>query len=178
MEKIMIIMRGVPNSGKTYQAKLLCEGDETKIFSTDDFFERQEGGYRANWAGDKLYGAHKWNERRVLAALKEGITPVIVDNTNLRVKDARPYHEMALANGYEVQISESKSPWWHEIVELLRERKKNEVALKQWAGKLAHGFSWGDGEDAIYIPVNSHGVPDYAIYNYLMRYQHYTVEDL
>lgn len=35
----MIIMRGLPGSGKSYKAKKLAQAENGIIYSTDDFFE-------------------------------------------------------------------------------------------------------------------------------------------
>ena len=92
---IMYLMRGVPGSGKSHLGLRLAGGDTAKVFSTDQWFEMQPGGYKANWKMEKLFGAHKWNQNRVRAAMQKGITPVVVDNTNLKAKDARAYVEFA-----------------------------------------------------------------------------------
>jgi predicted kinase len=166
-------MRGVPGSGKSHLALRLAGGDSSKVFSTDDYFSSLPGGYKANWKVEKLFPAHKWNQGRVRKALSEGIDPVIVDNTNLKSKDARVYYDMAIEHGYEVRIEESQSPWWLEITALLKNKKGSEAGLKKWAGKLAHGFMY----EELHIK-NEHGVPEDTIYNMLLKYQFYTVEDL
>lgn len=164
-------MKGVSGSGKSFRAKELA-GDPAKVFSTDAWFDRREGGYRANWSPDKLHVAHTWNQDRVKKAILDGITPIVVDNTNLKIKFARIYYDMAIAAGYEVRIEESQSPWWIEIKELLKDVKLNELELKKWAGKMAYGFNFDDK-----FIVNEHGVPADTIYNMLMQYSNYKVED-
>jgi adenylate kinase family enzyme len=37
-KKKMIIMRGLPGSGKSYKAKKLAQAENGVIYSTDDFF--------------------------------------------------------------------------------------------------------------------------------------------
>jgi tRNA uridine 5-carbamoylmethylation protein Kti12 len=57
--KTLYIMRGVPGSGKSTLAKQLAEGDESKIFSTDDYWMK-DGTYQFD---PKMLGnAHEWNQ--------------------------------------------------------------------------------------------------------------------
>ena len=170
---IIYIMRGVPGSGKSFDAKNLA-GDPSRVFSTDDWFEQQPGGYRANWAVDKLFKAHKWNENRVRAALQRGLTPVVVDNTNMSSRDARPYVEMARQYQYWPEIKESTSPWWAKITELLKNKALNADELNSWAEKLSTGFEH-DGKEI----KNTHGVPSFAIERRCFRGNRpYTVDDI
>ena len=55
---LLILMRGVPGSGKSHRALRLANNDQNKIFSADQWFEQQPGGYAANWKMDKLFQAH------------------------------------------------------------------------------------------------------------------------
>lgn len=174
---VLILMRGVPGSGKSRRAKSLSGFDPCKVFSTDEYFERMEGGYLKNWAVNKLFVAHRWNQDRVRDAIAAGVDPVIVDNTNLKMKLVRIYYDMAVEAGYEVRIEESEAPWWKEIKNLLTDKKTNDAEIKKWAGKLAHGFSVCDG-DLCHLIKNEHGVPEDTIYNMLISYHPFTVEDL
>ena len=47
-------MRGISGSGKSYLAKSLAEGDESKIFSTDDFYGKTKEEYIKNWDVSKI----------------------------------------------------------------------------------------------------------------------------
>lgn len=170
---LLILMRGVPGTGKSFQANILSGGDPSKVFSTDEWFAMKPGGYAVNWSVEKLFPAHRWNQERVKKAIAEGQPLVIVDNTNLKMRDARVYYDMAVAAGYEVRIEESQSPWWVEIKKLLADPKANELELRKWAGKLAHGFQHED----LWIK-NDHNVPGDTILNMLLKYHAYTVEDM
>lgn len=170
---IMYLMRGVPGSGKSHLALRLAGGDQTKVFSTDEYFDRMEGGYKANWKMEKLFGAHKWNQNRVRAAMQRGITPVVVDNTNIRMKDARAYIEFAQQYQYWPEIKESDSPWWLQIQELLKNKNLNAEEIKGWANKLANGFQHEDKTIQ-----NTHGVPEEVIHRMLTGLTPYTVDDV
>lgn len=179
LENVLIIMRGVPGSGKSHEARLFAPA--RNVYSTDDYFTgknpgvTQPGGYRENWAGNKLGQAHAWNIGRVLTALEENVPTVVVDNTNIRRRDAAVYARMAKDRGYEVHVMESSSPWWQEIQMLLRDKRANSVALNEWARKLADGFY---SHDIMATVGNTHGVPADVIARMLADYDPYTVEDL
>ncbi|KAL6083929.1 hypothetical protein STEG23_026590 [Scotinomys teguina] len=59
------------------------------IFSTDDFFFREDGAYEFN--PDFLEEAHEWNQKRAKKAMQSGISPIIIDNTNLHAWEMKPY---------------------------------------------------------------------------------------
>lgn len=101
---ILVIMRGIPGSGKsTAAAKLVKEG---VIHSTDDLIEAT-GDYLGyfeeikrtnNWA--KHGRMHNKNFKNALASMKEGISPVVIDNTNIKAAEAKKYVIAALELGY------------------------------------------------------------------------------
>lgn len=121
--KIMVLMRGVPGSGKSFLAQklisdsLLDAQPEQFIFSTDDFF-CQSGHYV--FAPSKLPEAHEWNRMRVAGALHRGMSPVIVDNTNTEAWEMKPYVHPAVHYGYAIEILEPSTPWCRKESELCR----------------------------------------------------------
>lgn len=166
---IMYIMRGVPGSGKSYTAKQLVDGDTSKIFSTDAFFsDKYEFDFKL------LDKAHNWNQENVREAMQKGITPIVVDNTNILKRDAMIYVIMAKKYQYKPIIKESNSPWWQEIVNLIKNNKKsvNNEAIQQWADKLAHGFEY-EGN----IIKNTHTVPPWTIHKMLRQYTPYDINN-
>lgn len=103
----MIIMRGLPGSGKSTSAKEKAVGGE--VFSTDDFF-MSEGKYMFD--PTKLKIAHEWNQNRVNKAMEQGVTPIVVDNTNVVKSNFQPYLDIAKQHGYAVEYAEPESWWW------------------------------------------------------------------
>lgn len=100
----LIVMRGIPGSGKSTKAKELV--GEGAIHSTDDLIESQ-GDYRKFFADmissgnfGPLSEMHKQNYLNAINSMESGITPVIVDNTNIRPSEAKNYVESALKLGY------------------------------------------------------------------------------
>jgi len=100
----LIIMRGVPGAGKSTKAKSLV--GQGKIHSTDDLIQKS-GDYREFFAnmiatGDfsALSKMHSQNLKDAIASMKSGVTPVIVDNTNIKQNEPKAYVVAALEMGF------------------------------------------------------------------------------
>jgi predicted kinase len=100
----LIIMIGIPGSGKSTKAKELV-GDGI-IHSTDDVIE-SIGDYKILFknmitSGDftPLVTAHNNNFKNATSSMDKGISPVIIDNTNLTPSEPKRYIEYALNIGY------------------------------------------------------------------------------
>lgn len=109
-QKILKIFRGPPGSGKTYTCNKLAPAEN--IFSTDDFW-LIDGKYIFD--SSKLSKAHEWNIERVNHAMQQNLTPILIANTNIKIRDFKPYVELAKAHGYEVSYNLPDSPWFVEI---------------------------------------------------------------
>ncbi|XP_044872247.1 uncharacterized protein LOC123370066 isoform X3 [Mauremys mutica] len=108
-QKLLLILRGLPGSGKTTLSHILLgQNRDGVVFSTDDYF-RQQDGYTYNVA--QLGDAHDWNQKRAKQAVDQGRSPIIIDNTNTQAWEMKPYVEMALGKGYRVEFHEPDT-WW------------------------------------------------------------------
>ncbi|KAI5930361.1 NEDD4-binding protein 2-like 1 [Manis javanica] len=117
--KHLYLLRGLPGSGKTTLARQLKHDfPRALIFSTDDFFFREDGAYEFD--PDFLEEAHEWNQKRARKAMRNGISPIIIDNTNLHAWEMKPYAVMALENNYEVIFREPDTRWKFNVQELAR----------------------------------------------------------
>lgn len=95
----VVIMAGCSGSGKSsYIAKHF---PSAYVVSADHFFMR-DGEYEFNRS--QLHQAHSQCQTNYLDALTSGVELIVVDNTNTRLKEMRPYIEPALELGYEVEI--------------------------------------------------------------------------
>lgn len=110
-EKVLIIMRGLPGSGKSYKAQQLSKELNAPVFGSDDFFMEEE---EYKFDPSKIVEAHQWNQSRVEDAMKKNIPIIIVDNTNTKLYEAKPYAILAQKYGYEIRIEEPESDWWKE----------------------------------------------------------------
>lgn len=100
----LIVMRGIPGAGKSTKAKSLV--GEGIIHSTDTIIERtgDYSGFFTKMIESKdfteLSRVHSANFNEAVTSMKEGVTPVIVDNTNIKLNEAKNYVKAALTMGY------------------------------------------------------------------------------
>jgi predicted kinase len=136
--KEFIIMRGLHGSGKSTLAKQLA-GKTGVSFSSDDFF-MENGKY--NFDVSKIGEAHEWNYNRAMRAVDQGISPVILDNTNVSMEDLKklkPVVQYAIQHGYVPRIEETKTPWAFNAEELAKKNTHGvpleyiRERIKDWA---------------------------------------------
>ncbi|XP_058119333.1 uncharacterized protein LOC131290034 [Anopheles ziemanni] len=111
--RVMVLMRGAPGSGKSHLARTLIdhtsEGDyRNHIFSADDYF-MVNGQYK--FQPDALDAAHRFNQSRVLAKARDGWSPIVVDNTHIRLWEMSHYVQIAADHGYHLEILEPVTHW-------------------------------------------------------------------
>ena len=101
--RVLVLMRGLPGSGKSTVARAISSArNGAPVRSTDDFFELKTGSYV--FEPKEIGPAHAWNQARVKADLAAGHAWVIVDNTNTQAWEMQPYRDMAKAYGYAVEV--------------------------------------------------------------------------
>ncbi|XP_035180700.1 NEDD4-binding protein 2-like 2 isoform X2 [Oxyura jamaicensis] len=132
-QKVLLILRGLPGSGKSTLSRILLgESCDGIVLSTDDYF-RQQDGYMYNVV--QLGDAHDWNQKRAKQAMEQGRSPVIIDNTNTQAWEMKPYVEVALEKGYRVEFHEPDT-WWKFDPEELEKRNKHGVTREKIAQML------------------------------------------
>jgi len=114
-QKVMIILRGLPGSGKTTLANRLTSQDGSIVLSTDQYFMRN-GEYR--FSPQELGAAHQWNQARSLHAVQNGSSPIIIDNTCTQRWEAYAYVKQGLSQGYDVRFLECNTSWAKNPAEL------------------------------------------------------------
>ncbi|CAK6968930.1 NEDD4-binding protein 2-like 2 [Scomber scombrus] len=118
---VLILMRGLPGSGKSTMAReLLSTGPSGLILSTDDYFAYKDGYH---YEPGLLGKAHEWNQSRAKDAMHDGRSPVIIDNTNIQAWEMQPYVKMALERGYRVDFCEPDTRWKFDPHELEKRNK-------------------------------------------------------
>lgn len=111
--KQVVAMRGPSGCGKSTLAKKLAQealdrGELPLICSADDFFVGPDGVYKFDI--NTLDLAHRACIRKFLQALQDGMSPVIVDNTNINLEDLAPYVAVGQSLGYSVEILQVDTP--------------------------------------------------------------------
>ena len=94
MKKALIILRGLPGSGKSSLAEAL---GIKAVCCADDYF-MHNGKYV--WNVGKLYAAHCWCERKCRRFMKKQIDIIVIANTFTSARELRPYEDLARQFGY------------------------------------------------------------------------------
>ncbi len=100
--KAIILLRGLPGSGKTTLAKLISESGKYPVFSVDDYFTNENGEY--DFKFDQNHIAYKQCEENTRKALEGGVDKVILDNTFTMEWEMEPYFKMANEYAYQVHV--------------------------------------------------------------------------
>lgn len=98
MDKVLVIVRGLPGSGKTTFAATMKKVSigNAQLFAADDFEERYEGGFKASLNA----ASHAVCQANVIEAMRRGETPLFVHNVFHRREHIRPYADIAKSYGY------------------------------------------------------------------------------
>ena len=127
MIRELIIVRGLPGSGKTTLARRLGRA----VCSADDWYMRN-GIYK--WSYRFIDIAHDWCQRKCRRFMQKGIERVIIANTHTTERSMRPYVEMANEYGYRVYtiIVENRHGMKsiHDVPEETMENMKSKFEIK------------------------------------------------
>jgi NEDD4-binding protein 2 len=138
--KTLFILCSPSGGGKSFKAQQLQKQFGGEIFSTDNFWMK-DGKY--NFDIKKLGIAHNWNKSKVEEAMKNGVNPIIVDNTNIMAKERKPYVLLAQQYGYDVRFEKPD-----------QRTDESGKTLYDENGKFNYEFLKGN---------NTHNVPDEAV---------------
>jgi NEDD4-binding protein 2 len=104
MSKVLIILRGLPGSGKSTFANYMFSNN---IFEADKYFYNEDGTY--NFDATKLHAAHKWCQLQVEHAMEDNLesngqyfSEIVVSNTSTTEKELEPYLKLAEKYDYKV----------------------------------------------------------------------------
>lgn len=115
VNKKLFILRGLPGSGKSDIAKKLVGNGI--IHSTDRYLIKN-GKYEFD--RDNIAKYHYYNLMSSIRSMKRGISPIIIDNTNVTASSCINYVEQGKTYGYEIVVIEPDSPWAFDVEELVK----------------------------------------------------------
>ncbi|KAM6220876.1 NEDD4-binding protein 2 [Rhynchocyon petersi] len=132
---VLILLRGLPGSGKSFLARALRDDNPSGvIFSTDDYFYIN-GQYQFDVK--YLKEAHEWNEQRAKEAFEGKVSPIIIDNTNLQAWEMKPYVVLSQKHKYKVIFREPET-WWKFKPKELARRTIHGISKEKLARMLEH----------------------------------------
>ena len=105
MEKrnqILIIVRGIPGSGKsTFAKEIVKMFPDDSVYWESDMFFMHNGVYC--WKPNKVNLAHRWCQQKVEKSF-DAVDIVVVSNTFTTESEMKSYLDFAKENGISVQI--------------------------------------------------------------------------
>lgn len=134
MGGILIILRGLPGSGKTSFAKYMFSNN---VFEADQYFYDENGNY--NFDATKLHAAHMDCQNRVEKLMQMSSTTqygseIVVSNTATTEKELKPYYDLAEKYDYKVVslIVENRhgSKNVHNVPDEKLEQMRNRFSIK------------------------------------------------
>ena len=98
----LILLRGLPGSGKTLLAKVLSEDGKYPLFSVDDFFTDSQGNYTFDF--EKNYLAYKLCEENTYQSMQSNVEKIFIHNTFTLAWEIEPYFKLASEFNYTVFV--------------------------------------------------------------------------
>ncbi len=99
----LILLRGLPGSGKTTLAKELSESGKYPVFSVDDYFtDRVTNEYKFEF--DKNHLAYKYCEENTKQSMQKNVSKIFIDNVFSLEWEIEPYFKLASEFKYRIFI--------------------------------------------------------------------------
>ena len=103
MSSSLILLRGLPGSGKTTLANLLSEEGKHPVYAIDAYFiDAQTGIYHFEF--DKNHLAYKQCQEQTEKGMLKGLEKIFVDNTFTLEWELEPYFKLAAQYTYRIFV--------------------------------------------------------------------------
>jgi len=111
---VMVVMRGLPGSGKSFLVDKICsrfgtQSQPVAVHSADHYFIDSQGGYQFDRS--RIKDAHEECFEKTTQSITKRCKLVVVDNTNVEYWEMKKYFKLASCHGYRVIIAEPKTSW-------------------------------------------------------------------
>jgi len=101
-QKSLILLRGLPGSGKTTLANLLSENKKYPAFSVDDYFTDANENYLFKFQENHL--AYKLCEENTRKAMMENVEKIFLHNTFTIDWELETYFKLAEEFDYQIHV--------------------------------------------------------------------------
>ena len=131
--KNLILLRGLPGSGKSSLAEMFNQLPNSRSVAADDYFtDSISGSY--DFILSQLHQSHVWCREQCESFMKEDVETIIVHNTFSTESEMEKFLEMGAAYGYIIRtiIVENRhgGKSVHCVDEATMERFRNRFAIK------------------------------------------------
>ena len=96
MNKSIIIIRGLPGSGKSTVAELF---ENAHICTADDYHMVED---KYDWKPENVSIAHQKCQEKCESLMKIESPKIIIANTSTTIKEMNPYYNLATKYGYKI----------------------------------------------------------------------------
>lgn len=117
LQRVIYILRGPDGSGREKLAKSIQKKEGGVILSINDYFTTN-GNYK--YIPNKLNEAQFETIDKTDEAMNNNITPIIIDNPNIKRWEAKPYVELAGVHKYKVIVLEALAPEKFNINQMMK----------------------------------------------------------
>lgn len=107
--KVIVIMKGLPGSGKSFLSTQLKKMYKGGVICSADHYFMKDGEYKFN--ADELKSAHEFCQENARKAAVNGTPVIIIDNTNIQAWNYKSYLRLSKEHHYTPLILEPQTPW-------------------------------------------------------------------
>ena len=101
-DKVLILIRGLPGSGKSRFANVISENGKYPVIEIDDYFCDNQGTYSFRF--DENHLAYKQCQDRTESSKIQGFSKIIVANTFTMEWEMEPYFRLAENFHYQTHV--------------------------------------------------------------------------